>query len=62
MITEMIDCFMETVVRWTFICIFVTFWALGVILIWKWFIRVLRHMVLYLFPKKRKKNEVKDNV
>ena len=62
MITETIDMIMETVAQWTFICICVSFWAVGILYIWKWFIIILRCMILHLFPGLKRKYEVKDNV
>ena len=50
---KMLDTFMETVTRWTLICIFVSLWALGITLVWKWFIGALQHMIHYILPQKR---------
>ena len=52
---------METAVQWTFVCICIAFWAVGIIAIWKWFIGVLHRMLRYLFPRRFRKKEDYDN-
>ena len=61
MTTDWIYSFMETAVQWTFVCICIAFWAVGVIAIWKWFIGVLHRMLRYLFPRRFRKEEDYDN-
>lgn len=62
MTTEMIYSFMEQTVQWTFIIMCICFWGIGMIAIWKWFVGVVRRMLRYLFPRKFRKNEDRDNV
>lgn len=59
---EILGKYMEAAVEWTFVVICISFWAVGMISIWKWFLAVLRRMLHHLFPGFRRKHEVNDDV
>ena len=50
MTVEMINEFMDSVVRGTLTGIFFAFWLLCMAGIWKWFIGVMKRALFYLFP------------
>ena len=50
MTVEMINEFMDSVVRGTLTGICFAFWLLCIVGIWKWFIGVMKRALFYLFP------------
>ena len=56
MTLELLVRFMETAVKWTVVCICVSFWAVGMISIWMWFIGILGKQLHRLFPELREKD------
>ena len=61
MTVEMINEFMDSVVRGTLTGICFAFWLLCMAGIWKWFIGVMKRALFYLFRKMRKKDNGNDN-
>lgn len=62
MALEILSKYMEAAVEWTFVCICVSFWAVGMISIWKWFINAMRRMLRHLFPGFHRKHGAEDDV
>ncbi len=50
MTTEMINTFMDSIIRGTLTGICLSFWILGMVAIWKWFLGIMKRALLYIFP------------
>lgn len=50
MTTELINTFMDSIIRGTLTGICLGFCILGVVAIWKWFFGVIKRALLYIFP------------
>lgn len=67
MTVEMINEFMDSMVRGTLTGICFAFWLLCMAGVWKWFIGVMKRALFYLFPglqtwaENRRKMRKKDN-
>ena len=67
MTVDVINEFMNSMVRGTLTGICLAFWLLCMAGIWKWFIGVMKRALFYLFPglqawaDKRRKMRMKDN-
>ena len=62
MTTELINTFMDSIIRGTLTGICLGFCILGVVAIWKWFFGVMKRALLYIFPglQTRLEKEGKD--
>lgn len=61
MTIEMISEILNAMVRGTLYGICISFWMMGLAMIWKWFIGVVKRFLQLLFPKRFAPKDVIEN-
>ena len=61
MTMEFVSEIMDAMVKGTLCGICISFWLMGLTMIWKWFLGVVKRFLHWLFPKRFSKKNATDN-